>query len=96
MELESNPAIMAKLEGANVVALAPGAYSAEILERARTSWGIRSIPFYRDPGNVLFKRFKVSGVPHTVLFDGKGHMKDELKGYGGVEPFRKALEKTGL
>ena len=87
---------MQRLEGANVVALAPGGYSAEVLERARSAWGVKSIPFYRDPGNVLFTRFKVSGVPHTILFDNRGKMKEELKGYGGVEPFRKALAGVGL
>jgi thioredoxin-related protein len=87
---------MQRLEGANVVALAPGSYSAEVLEKARSAWGVKSIPFYRDPGNVLFTRFKVSGVPHTILFDSRGKVKEELKGYGGVEPFRKALEGLGL
>jgi len=87
---------MRRLEGANVVALAPGGYSAEVLERARSAWGVKSIPFYRDPGNVLFTRFKVSGVPHTILFDSRGKIKEELKGYGGVEPFRKALDGLGL
>jgi hypothetical protein len=87
---------MGRLGSANVIALAPGGYSAEVLERARKAWGIRSIPFYRDPGNVLFKRFKVSGVPHTILFDGRGKMKEELKGYGGLERFREALGKAGI
>jgi hypothetical protein len=87
---------MRRLEGANVVALAPGGYSAEVLERARSAWGVKSIPFYRDPGNVLFTRFNVSGVPHTILFDSRGKQKEELKGYGGVEPFRKALVGLGL
>ena len=87
---------MKRFEGANVVALAPGGYSAEVLERARSAWGVKAIPFYRDPGNVLFTRFKVSGVPHTVIFDSRGKMKEELKGYGGVEPFRKALTGVGL
>jgi len=87
---------MKRFEGASVVALAPGGYSADVLERARSAWGVKTIPFYRDPGNVLFTRFKVSGVPHTVIFDSRGKMKEELKGYGGVEPFRKALAGVGL
>jgi len=87
---------MKRFEGARVVALAPGGYSVEVLERARSAWGVKTIPFYRDPGNVLFTRFKVSGVPHTVIFDSRGKMKEELKGYGGVEPFRKALTGVGL
>jgi len=87
---------MKRFEGASVVALAPGGYSADVLERARSAWGVKTIPFYRDPGNVLFTRFKVSGVPHTVIFDSRGKMKEELKGYGGVEPFRKALTGVGL
>ncbi len=87
---------MRRLEGANVVALAPGSLSPEALERTRSSWGIKTIPFYRDPGNLLFKRFNVRGVPHTVVFDSRGKKKTELKGYGGMEPFRKALEDLGL
>jgi thioredoxin-related protein len=87
---------MRRLEGANVVALAPGGYSAEVLERARSAWGVKNLPFYRDPGNTLFKRFKVGGVPHTVFFDNRGKKKKELKGYGGLEAFRKALEDVGL
>ena len=87
---------MRRFEGANVIALAPGSYSAAVLERTRANWGIRVIPFYRDPENVLFKRFNVKGVPHTVIFDSRGKRKEELKGYGGEEPFRKALDGLGL
>ena len=87
---------MRRLEGANVVALAPGSLSAEMLERTRSSWGVKRIPFYRDPGNLLFKRFNVRGVPHTVVFDSRGKKKTELKGYGGMEPFRKVLKELGL
>jgi thioredoxin-related protein len=78
------------------VALAPGSLSAEMLERTRAAWGVKTIPFYRDPDNTLFKRFKVTGVPHTVVFDSRGKKKTELKGYGGMEPFRKALDALGL
>jgi thioredoxin-related protein len=67
-----------------------------MLERTRAAWGVKTIPFYRDPDNTLFKRFKVTGVPHTVVFDSRGKKKTELKGYGGMEPFRKALDALGL
>lgn len=87
---------MARLQGANLIALAPGSYSAEVLEKARSSWGIRNIQFYRDVENVLFKRFKVRGVPHTVILDARGKIKEELKGYGGLDSFRKALDSVGL
>lgn len=87
---------MQRLEGANVVVLAPGSYSAEVLERTRSAWGVKTLPFYRDPDNTLFKRFNVKGVPHTVFFDLRGKKKGELKGYGGVGAFRKALGGIGL
>ena len=87
---------MGRLQGANLIALAPGSYSSEVLEKARSAWGVKTVPFYRDPDNTLFKRFKVGGVPHTVFFDNRGKKKKELKGYGGLEAFRKALEDVGL
>jgi len=87
---------MGRLQGANLIALAPGSYSSEVLEKARSAWGVKTIPFYRDPDNTLFKRFKVRGVPHTVILDARGKVKEELKGYGGLDSFRKALDSVGL
>ena len=87
---------MGRLQGANLIALAPGSYSSEVLEKARSAWGVKTIPFYRDPDNTLFKRFKVRGVPHTVILDGKGKVAEEMKGYGGLEAFKEALGKVGL
>ena len=87
---------MARLQGANLIALAPGSYDAGVLEKARSAWGIKTIQFYRDAENVLFKRFKVRGVPHTVILDAAGKVKEEMKGYGGLDSFRKALEGVDL
>ena len=67
-------------EGLRIVAVAPGEWPARVLNAAAAKWGLKGPEIFRDPGNALFKAYRVKKVPYTVYLGADGNRKDVFLG----------------
>jgi len=49
-----------------------------------------------DPNNAVALKYRVEGIPRTLLIDRKGIVRADLVGGRGLEELREELKKIGL
>lgn len=52
-----------------------------------------ALPCIPDPSGELARRYRVRGLPTTLMYDASGELKARLTGFGGPEQLRRAFEK---
>jgi len=67
-------------EGLRIVAVAPGEWPARVLNAVSAKWGLKGLEIFRDPGNALFKAYRVKKIPYTVYLGADGSRKDSFLG----------------
>ena len=67
-------------EGLRIVAVAPGEWPARVLNAVSAKWGLKGLEIFRDPGNALFKAYRVKKIPYTVYLGADGNRKDAFMG----------------
>lgn len=78
-------------EGLRIVAVAPGEWPAGVLNAAAVKWGLKGPEIFRDPGNALFKAYRVKKVPYTVYLGADGNRKDAFLGAATAAELEKFL-----
>lgn len=79
-----------------IVAVAPGGFSDEVLDAVVSKWELNRVEVYSDPGNGLFKSFRVKKVPYTVIFDEGGSQQEAFLGAARASDFEKILGELQL
>lgn len=82
-------------QGLRIVAVAPGGFSDRVLDAVVSKWELNRVEVFSDPGDALFKSFRVKKVPYTVYFDAQGSRKDAFLGAANaseLEEFLKGLQ----
>lgn len=83
-ELPEVDALAKELEGrATVIAVSLDFQGAEVVERFYKDRNITHLPIYLDKGSVLFKSFKLAGLPATVFLNAKSE--EVARASGAVE-----------
>lgn len=79
-------------QGIRIVAVAPGGFSDKVLDAVVSKWELNRVEVYSDPGNALFKAFRVKKVPYTVYFDADGSQKDAFLGAANATELEEFLQ----
>jgi thiol-disulfide isomerase/thioredoxin len=83
-------------QGVRIVAVAPGGFSDRVLDAVVSKWELNRVEVYSDPGNALFKAFRVKKVPYTVYFDPDGSRKDGFLGAANASELEEFLKEQQL
>lgn len=82
-------------QGIRIVAVTSGGFSQSVLRAVVSKWELNRVEVCGDPGNALFKAFRVKQVPFTVYFDAQGNLRDSFLGAASaseLEEFLKGLQ----
>ncbi len=83
-------------QGVRIVAVAPGGFSDRVLDAVVSKWELNRVEVYSDPGDALFKSFRVKKVPYTVFFDAKGNQKDAFRGAANASEVEEFLKEQQI
>jgi len=78
------------------VAVAPGGFSDRVLDAVVSKWDLNRVEVFSDPGDALFKSFRVKKVPYTVYFDAQGNRKDGFLGAANASELEEFLKEQQL
>lgn len=82
--------------GIRIVAVAPGGFSDTVLDAVVSKWELDRVEVYSDPGNALFKAFRVKKVPFTVLFDVDGNQKEAFLGAADASELEELIKANQI
>ena len=83
-------------QGVRIVAVAPGGFSDRVLDAVVSKWELDRVEVFSDPGDALFKAFRVKKVPYTVYFDADGNRKDGFLGAASASELEEFLKEQQL
>jgi peroxiredoxin len=68
---------------------------ADTIKRVTQRFGV-TFRLMHDPNNAVALKYRVEGIPRTLLIDRKGIVRADLVGGRGLEELREELKKIGL
>ncbi len=80
-------------QGIRIVAVTSGGFSESVLRAVVSKWELSRVEVCGDPGNALFKGFRVKQVPFTVFFDAQGNRKDSFLGAASAAELEEFLKQ---
>lgn len=81
-------------QGIRIVAVTSEGFSQSVLRAVVSKWEkLQRVEVCGDPGNALFKGFRVKQVPFTVFFDAQGNRKDSFLGAASAAELEEFLKQ---
>jgi len=83
-------------QGIRIVAVTDGGFSGAVLRAVVSKWELNRVEVCGDPGNALFKSFRVKKVPYTVIFDAEGNQKEAFLGAANASELEELIRASQI